>query len=183
MAESNRQTKGAYEKEEEIKRLFDGYYRPLVLYANEYIHNLEHAKDIVQELFLRLWRKDYIYSVAPASRASYLYRSVQNACKTYLTKKDILHGSVELIGFDIPSDWISAIDDDALAAARNLLGRLPARTREAMEYVIMQEHSYKEAAEKMGISVNTVKFLLKEGLKKARNISPVAAALLRLWLP
>lgn len=170
------------EREAELRKVFDRYYRPLVLFALEYVHDIEQSKDIVQEFFLSLWKNGYLSGVESGKLSSYLYTSVRNSCYSYISKKDILRDSSAIREPDIPIDWVSTIDDELMQKAHIVLASLPPRTRQAVEYVIMQDHSYKEAAAKMGISVNTVKYLLKDGLKKAREICPAIAFLLYTML-
>ena len=62
----------------DFRKLFDGYYIPLCLFAERYLKNSEDAADIVQEAFIKLWqqRKDFgnLYAVK-----SFLYTSIRNA--------------------------------------------------------------------------------------------------------
>ena len=46
---------------------------------------------------------------------------------------------------------------------------LPGRTRQVVECVMLRNLKYREVAEELGISINTVKFLLKEGTKRLRD--------------
>lgn len=42
-----------------IQRLFDRYYRPLVLFADEFLKDRSAAEDLVQDFFVKLWEDDY----------------------------------------------------------------------------------------------------------------------------
>lgn len=171
------------DKETIIRELFGRFYRPLVLYACEYVHNREQAKDIVQDFFVRLWDDNYLLNINPDKIAAYLYTSVRNSCLTFLSKKDVMRNTTEIMGSEMPADLTVQIDEDTLRKAREILDKLPPRTREAIEYVIMKEYSYMDAAEEMGISVNTIKFLLKDGMRRARKISPTIAFIFSCLLP
>ena len=43
------------DRKQGIQVLFRRYYRPLVLFADEFVHSLSTAEDIVQDFFIRLW--------------------------------------------------------------------------------------------------------------------------------
>lgn len=152
-----------------IHLLFDRYYRPLVLFANEYTGNMEDARDVVQSLFLRLWEDDYLIRLTTDGLGSYLFSAVRNACKSRLSKRDVLANPAILQDNDIAADWITDIDEELIESALRAVDQLPLRTREAVELVILKGRKYKDAASLMGISVNTVKYLLKEGLKRIRG--------------
>ena len=63
-----------------IRQLFGRYYRPLVLYADEYLKDQAAAEDIVQELFVKVWEEDYLLKIANTSLGAYLYSAVRNRC-------------------------------------------------------------------------------------------------------
>lgn len=50
------------------------------------------------------------------------------------------------------------------------LEKLPDKTRLVVTVVMLQEKMYKEAAEELGVSVNTVKTLLKQGMRELREL-------------
>ena len=47
-----------------IQHLFDRYYRPLVLFADEFLKDSSAAEDLVQDFFVKLWEDDYLLKVA-----------------------------------------------------------------------------------------------------------------------
>ena len=50
------------------------------------------------------------------------------------------------------------------------MGKLPERMRIVLDMVILRGHKYREVSSALGISVNTVKYHLKEGLNRLRRI-------------
>lgn len=152
-----------------IQQLFDRFYRPLVLFADEFLKDQSSAENVVQELFVKLWEDDYLLRSVGISLASYLYSAVRNQAISFLQKKDVLRGSRELEGMDIPVEMIVDIDEERMDAVRQEVERLPERTRQVVEGVMLRGLKYKEAAEELEISINTVKFLLKAGIKRLRE--------------
>ena len=57
-------------REMAIKILYDRYYRPLVLYADEFVESLTVSEDIVQDFFVRLWEDDYLCQLIPRALSS-----------------------------------------------------------------------------------------------------------------
>jgi len=72
---------------EGYRSLFETLYPPLCLFANRYIHDMDMSKDIVQEVFIKIWNKKLPFKNHNASKG-YLYISVKNQCLNYLKSKD-----------------------------------------------------------------------------------------------
>lgn len=152
-----------------IRQLFDRYYRPLVLYADEYLKDRCAAEDLVQELFVRLCENNHLLNVPDTAVPAYLYSAVRNRCISYHQKKDVLRGTKELDGVDIPVELVSGVDEDQMERVISEVEKLPERTRQVVECVMLKGMKYKEAANELNISVNTVKFSLREGTKRLRE--------------
>ena len=59
----------------EIEPIFRAWYRPLCLYALHYLGNPDAAEDVVQEVFISLWKLD-----GPIDNAkAWLHTAVRNA--------------------------------------------------------------------------------------------------------
>lgn len=152
-----------------IRQLFHRYYRPLVLYAEEYLRDQAVAEDVVQELFVKLWEEDHLLKIANDSLGAYLYSAVRNRCYSYIRQKDVLRGTKELENVDIPVEWVVDVDEERMDRVMKEIEKLSERTRQVVECVMLRNLKYREAAEELGISINTVKFLLKEGTKRLRD--------------
>jgi RNA polymerase sigma-70 factor (ECF subfamily) len=152
-----------------VEALFQRYYRPLVAFANTYVHRLEEAEDIVQEQFVKSWDNGSLGRVAAGAMATYLFTVVKNACLNFLEKKRVPAGSLEPVHYRIAREEAEAMDDEAAAAIMEALRALPLQTRRVVELVILEERGYKEAAGELGVSINTVKTLLRLGLRTLRE--------------
>lgn len=157
------------DKTKGIRLLFERYYHSLVIYSNRILFDPYKAEDTVQEVFVRLWEDDYLSKVPAAGLTSYLFTAVRNSCMTYNTRKDILKSPVELSDIDVPVEAFTSVDEERIERVMYEIGQLPPRTRQVVECVMLKGLKYKEAAAELNISVNTVKFLLKEGTQKLRT--------------
>ena len=63
--------------------LFITYYKQLCIYAYNYIHDIETAKELVQDVFMKLWEK-VLSEENHSSFKSFLYTSVRNAAIDHL---------------------------------------------------------------------------------------------------
>ena len=150
--------------------LFERYYRPLVVFAESYLHDLQSTEDLVQEQMVKLWSKQTFAGIVPEALGTFLFTVVKNACINWLEKKRLPVKSLDLLHYQIALEEAERLDDSAVELIRGALEKLPDKTRLVVTVVMLQEKMYKEAAEELGVSVNTVKTLLKQGMRELREL-------------
>lgn len=152
-----------------LEMLFRRFYEPLVLYAYKFLREQSEAEDIVQEVFIRFWKRDKFIGIESYLR-SYLYQSVRNACLNYLTeKKGVTWGGLESVrnmAEELPEEnvWLAHLEE-----IYRKIEELPLKTRSVFKGVILENKKYKQVADEQHISVNTVKTLLARALSTLRN--------------
>lgn len=161
------------ETKKNIDDVFRRYYRPLCLYAMHYLHDMELVEDTVQDCFAELWER--LNSEKEVSNVkAYLYMMVRSHCYDTIKKDNPTDSNLS------PSDLEDIISDEeceerSLIEARLWIAidTLPERCREVFLLSKRDGLKYKEIAEKLDISVNTVENqvskalkILKEGSKK-----------------
>ena len=81
--------------------LFERYYRPLVVFAESYLHDLQSAEDLVQEQMVKLWSKQTFAGIVPEALGTFLFTVVKNACINWLEKKRLPVKSLDLLHYQI----------------------------------------------------------------------------------
>lgn len=156
-------------KRDGIRALFERYYRPLVIYASNLIHDETMAEDIVQEFFVRLWEDNYLESVGVKALSSYLFSSVRNSCYTYGHKRDVLRERVDYTAIDIEERVAETMNQEIVDRVMELIRKMPEQTGKVLDCVLMRDMKYQEAADELQVSVNTVKTLLRNGMRVLRE--------------
>lgn len=153
-----------------IKQLFDQYHQSLCVFALKYLDSFSEAEDVVQDCFIHLWEKDHIKSVN-ISIKSYLYTSVQNRCLRRLeNNKKVRIESIELLADELMQEQRdTSTFEERKKMLHQELEKLPAKSREVVEHIVFHGMKYKEAAEELNISVNTVKTQFARALKQLRG--------------
>ena len=54
--------------------LFERYYRPLVVFAESYLHDLQSTEDLVQEQMVKLWSKQTFAGIVPEALGTFFRR-------------------------------------------------------------------------------------------------------------
>ena len=152
-----------------IRMLFDRYYRPLVLYAGTLISDDTMAEDLVQEFFVRLWEDDYLERIESKALSSYLFSSVRNSCYTYLHKNDVMRARVDFTSIDVAADSAAALSQEIVDRVTAVIALMPEQTGRVLNCVLMQDMKYQETADELHVSLNTVKTLLRNGMRLLRE--------------
>lgn len=148
----------------EFESLYTRCFASAMRLATSLLHDEDEARDVVQEVFLKLWESDADISCPEA----FLVRSVRNACLNRINAIDLR----QRIKLKLP---LEHIDDNAdtdqrkeevLTAMRQLLS---SRERQVVDKVYTEGLSYRDTAECLGVSVATVNKNIVVSLRKLRT--------------
>jgi len=130
------------------------------------------ANDAIQDVFVSFWERRETLNT-DISLKHYLYAAARNKVLMHIRSSQIAARYLETLGNMLQSGTPAADESllNAELAARfeAELKHLPPKMREAFELSRIGENSYKEIAEKMGISDNTVKHHISDALKILRK--------------
>jgi RNA polymerase sigma-70 factor, ECF subfamily len=162
-----------------FEQVFNAYYQKLVYFAKEFVCDGETARELVQETFVKLW--EIHEDIKPDSNpGALLYTILRNKSLNYLKQLSVrrkyeereqkLHDEFlfnsSILGnkvFDL------VIFNELQEHIENALNTLTPRSREVFELSRDQGLKYREIAEKLEISVNTVENHMVDVLKKLRE--------------
>lgn len=168
-------------KEKAFDLLFRNRYEPLCRFAWSFVGDYTVAEDIVQELFSTIWRKSAVLD-ENRSIDSYLYVSVRNACYTHL-KNSKQNVSVDALVHQVVETDVETFNQyPGLQKLWNAVEALPLQCKVVFKLVVLEEFKYQEVAEKLDISVNTVKTQMKIAYKILRSQFSKDDVLLLLFL-
>ena len=165
------------------KQLFTTWYEPLCGYAYSILRNMEEAEDVVQKMFCKLWDQRTELNIKTSVK-SYLYRAVHNSCLNKIKQAKTRAEHNERYAYSTPEVTDATIEYSELQQQiGKALEGLPPKCREVFEMSRMQQLSYAEIAENLGISANTVENHIAKALKLLRgSLKEFLAILLMLIL-
>jgi len=157
---------------EAFDRLFRGYNQRLYYFALSILKNREDARDVVQEVFLRVFRN--VDSINPdCSFKSYLFTISYNIIvdtmrkklsaqqfRDYLVKNAIQEESP--VAREVEFNELNTLYTDAIE-------KLPPQRKKIYKLHRFESLSYEEIATNLGISVHTVKSQMNKALSFIRN--------------
>lgn len=158
------------------KYIYDHHYVLLCKVAYEFLKDDFLAESIVDDIIFHLWEKRETLEITTSLR-SYLVQAVRNRCINYLNlereKREVRFSVI-----DRQNEWIDSVftsDDYPLARLledeleqeiKNAIERLPDECRTVFKKSRFEEKRYEEIASELGISINTVKYHIKNALTR-----------------
>lgn len=152
------------------EQLFKKYYKLLCAEAFYLLQDEMEAEDQVQSLYIELWNKQLHINIK-SSVKGYLYQSIRNRCLTLIekrkTEKRRLNDYICQKDERVEVDLLVQRETQKHIFAK--LNELPAQQLQAFRLVYLENKKYREAAEEMGISMNSIKTHLKIAVRVLRS--------------
>jgi RNA polymerase sigma-70 factor (ECF subfamily) len=150
-----------------FRRLFDEHFHQLVLSAFRYLNDYDQAKDIVQDVYVKVWQNfDQIRHVGDLK--GYLFKAVQNSSLNFLKHVKVREKFVTnfansgLSAAQSPEDFL--IEENTKARLHQAVNKLPDHWRDAFVYSKYDNLKYHEIAHEMNISQKTVEKYISKAL-------------------
>lgn len=159
--------------EQAFELLFRRYYVRLCGFANKYLNDPDQAKEIVMEVFCKIWegRED----IDPEnSLKAYLFKITHNLCLNKLKKRKIESKYSELYK-QIYVDFLEYSSTHESLCAKELektisltISKLPSECRKVFELNRIEGLKYREIANILHISIKTVEGQMSKALRILR---------------
>jgi len=149
--------------------LFGIYYAQLCNYAVNLIQDQMTAEDIVQELFADMWVNRNRLSIH-TSFSSYLFQSVHHACLDYLKHvkvKERFYSDCGASPYPLNEDKLEF--SELLKKMEETIEQLPDQCKFIFKLSRFDNLKYREIAQKLNISENTVDTQIRRALCKLRD--------------
>jgi RNA polymerase sigma factor (sigma-70 family) len=161
-------------REQFVEKALAEFESPLIGYAVTILHDLDRARDVVQDTFIRLCQQEP--NKIRESLKTWLFTVCRNRAFDVLRKEKRIQPLDEVrwkkvAGPDLSPDE-RAVRDERMGQVMQALDRLSANQREVILLKFQQGLSYQEIVEVTGLSSGNVGFLIHTGLKRLRDTLP-----------
>lgn len=149
--------------------LFNEYSKQVYSLAFKYLYNRELAEDVVQNVFFKIWeKKKDIDESRPFNR--YLFTILKNDLLNVLRDKDKeifrISDNLNLLNTLANETEEPELDEEQLRLVRRAIEQLSPQKRKIVELKISGKYSNQEIADKLNLSINTIKFQYSQALKE-----------------
>ncbi len=141
-------------QEKDIERIFRQHYEKMYNLARSILSDDDESKDVVSEVFTTILADDVV--LMPESEEGFLMRSVRNRCLNLIAHKGVKEKVAKLL-IDDTDVILSDETDERLEQLLLLIEDLEPPIRQLIFRLrYLQEKSYQEVADKVGVSKVTV---------------------------
>jgi len=160
--------------ERAIEELVRRYERPLFSFAYRVAGSDRFAQDVVQEVFLALWRDASRYDPARGAVSSWLltmtrYKAIDLVRREAGARRRMVEIDMSLEPSDVDvheEAWLRARGDRVRAA----LGELTDAQRQAVTLAFFEGLTHPEVAEALSLPLGTAKTRIRDGLLRLRRV-------------
>lgn len=152
---------------QQFDRLYRTYYKPLFHYAYGFVDDAEGCRDILADVFERLWNRRKQITADTAS--SYLYQCVRNECIDRVRRMKLERQYEDYALAAAGRTTTIEEEDERLKAIRDTIKAMPEKTQQVLEACYFEDKKYREVAEQMDISTSTVKKHIVRALATLRE--------------
>lgn len=158
--------------EKTFETVFKKYYPVLSVFAKKYVYDLEISKEIVQDLFVKLFDNREKLHIT-TSLKSYLFQSVKNKCLTHLSQNQNQARHLENMAVLNKSHAIDDVDYVVQTELEEMIfksiSNLPEQCQRIFRMNRLEGKRNKEIAEDLHISIRTVETQISKALKILRE--------------
>lgn len=148
----------------EFETLYIKCFPPSMRLALSLLHEEDEARDVVHDVFLKLWESN----IKVENPSAYIIRSVRNASLSRVYKLDNHERIRRSLTLENQCEDVDSEErnEEVLLAISRLL---TSREKQVVEKIYSEELTYNETASSLGISLSAVNKHIVSALKKLRT--------------
>jgi len=152
-----------------LAELYDRYSSVVYAVALRVLGDTGAAEDVLQEVFLQLWRNPGAFDAARGSLGAWLAVITRNRAIDSLRRRRP-ETNIEDVIVSVAPDLAAAADSSRAAEKiRDVLGTMPVSQRSALEMAYFEGMSHSEIADRTGEPLGTIKTRIRAGLMTLRK--------------
>ena len=168
----------ALEDESAFALLYDRYASPAYSLACRIVGDSHESEDVVQAVFLDIWRKADLYDQNRGSGRSWLLSMVHHRAIDVIRRRRGGRGGApgkltpefERLEAAPGSVWQEVTDHLNREAVAQALAQIPADQRKAIELAYYDGYTHQEVAEQQRVPLGTAKGRIRLGMEKLRSL-------------
>jgi len=166
--------------EKAISLLYEHYGDTLYGVAYKVVRNEELAQDVLQESFVKIWKKSDSYDATKAKLFTWLFRITRNTAidklRSVNTKSD---KEIQIDVSDVYNLGVNSIRPEFIDVKENL-EKIESKYQIVLDALFFQGMTQQEASDELNIPLGTIKSRLKIGLRELKKIYGTLALFLFL---
>ena len=155
--------------QKEIETLFRQHYAAMYRLARTILYDADESKDVVSDVFVRLLHNNP--SVQVDKMEGYLMMAVRNRCLDVLSHKSVREQVEKLFSQELKQRHIIARNEDERLdrLMQYIEGELPPLSQQILRLRFLQEMTYEEVAQEVGVSKVTVYNHMRQSMHRIKE--------------
>ncbi|MBT8185773.1 MAG: RNA polymerase sigma factor [Eudoraea sp.] len=153
-----------------ISLLYEHYGDTLLGVAYKVVRDEEMAQDVLQESFVKIWKKSDSYDSTKAKLFTWLFRITRNTAidklRSVNTKSD---KEIQIDVSDVYNLGVNSIKPEFMDVKENL-DKIETKYQVVLDALFFQGMTQQEASDELDIPLGTIKSRLKIGLRELKKI-------------
>lgn len=153
---------------QKLEKLFHEHFTPLVYFAQKYLGDLDASKDIVHNVFVKIWENRHEFEFEKPAK-SYLFTAVYNRSMNAIrdnkkfsnSDNDDVHTAILEQGEFSDTMEVSELE----GKINSVIESLPEKCKQIFKLNRFEGKKYAEIADELNISVKTVEAQMSKALK------------------
>jgi RNA polymerase sigma factor (sigma-70 family) len=152
--------------------LYENYSAALFTIIHQIIADRETASDVLQEVFINIWRKADLYDAAKGRLFTWMLNIARNAAIDKLRSKDFRKSRQnQPLPENVDSGKTSSVHPEISdVGLKKMLGKLSPEHRNLIELSFFQGYTHEEIAKMLEIPLGTVKTRIRTSLSHLRKM-------------
>lgn len=156
--------------QEAMAELYDRYSSVVYAVALRVLGDTSAAEDILQEIFMQLWRKPGAFDASRGNLAPWLAVITRNRAVDVLRKRRP-QSELEDTTLTVNPDFAGEADRGLIVEkVRSALQAMSSQQRSALEMAYFEGYSHSEISAKTGEPLGTIKTRIRSGLMQLRKL-------------
>ncbi|MDB5035128.1 MAG: sigma-70 family polymerase sigma factor [Chlorobi bacterium] len=165
-----------------ISTLYDRFSKLMYGIILAVVRDTDDAEDILQEVFVQIWKNASTYQPALGSPKTWMARLAHNRSVDLLRSKRYRQRKSEVTGLDSgnidvtpPAEyvdnntWRQTVQNEQAGYISRALARLPHEQRNLIDMAFLQGYTHQEIATATDIPLGTVKTRIRSGMQELRS--------------
>lgn len=153
---------------------FNTLYPALLYYAFRFMNDKFLAEDVVQRSFIKIWERHHSFD-HPQVIKSWLYTTTRNACLVRIREINSRGEHHKIIASESEDSYAPTYEDNIIRAEvvnqmRKAINILPTECKKVFKCLYILDCSVRQTADRLGLSISTVKNQLSRGLQILRVV-------------
>jgi len=156
--------------QEAMAELYDRYSSVVYAVALRVLGDTSAAEDVLQEIFMQLWRKPGAFDASRGNLAPWLAVITRNRAVDVLRKRRP-QSELEDTTLTVDPDFAGEADRGLIVEkVRSALQAMSSQQRNALEMAYFEGYSHSEISAKTGEPLGTIKTRIRSGLMQLRKL-------------